>query len=165
MSEPETRSALPLHPRAACQAPPGRLRIDGLVERPLDLSPDDLAALPQQALTDDFTCLEGWTVRDLDWRGVRLEALLELAAPQAEARWVQASAEEFSVPIPLDQARRALVATHLGDQPLSGEHGGPARLVVPGGVCFTSVKWLDRLELRADPGPNTAQSTALGRLR
>ncbi len=165
MTEPETRSTLPLHPTDAGQVVPGRLRVDGLVERQLELTPDDLAALPQEALTDDFTCLEGWTVRDLDWRGVRLEALLGLASPHATARWVQASAGDYSVPIPLDQARRALVATHLGEQPLSVEHGGPARLVVPGAVCFTSVKWLDHLELRADPGPNTAQSTALDRLR
>jgi len=38
------------------------------------------------------------------------------------------------------------------------------RLVVPGGECFTSIKWLDRLELRSEPGLNTAETIALDRL-
>jgi hypothetical protein len=43
----------------------------------------------------------------------------------------------------------------------SAEHSGPVRLVVPGGKCFASIKWLDHLELRSDPGLNTAETIAL----
>jgi DMSO/TMAO reductase YedYZ molybdopterin-dependent catalytic subunit len=92
-------------------------------------------------------------------------ALLARAEPRAEARWVQASAGEFSVPLPLETATQALLALELDGRPLPLEHGGPVRLLVRGGDCFTSVKWLDRLELRSEPAPNTARSTAIARLR
>lgn len=100
----------------------------------------------------------------LHWGGVALATVLEAAGVAEQARFVQASAGEFSVPLSLDAARRALLATRLGDTPLPREHGWPVRLVVPGDDCFTSVKWLDRIELRAQPGANTGRDIALGRL-
>jgi DMSO/TMAO reductase YedYZ molybdopterin-dependent catalytic subunit len=46
------------------------------------------------------------------------------------------------------------------------KHRNPhtGRWVVPGGECFTSIKWLDRLELRSEPGLSTAETIALTRL-
>ena len=41
---------------------------------------------------------------------------------------------------------------------------GPARLVVPGGECFTSIKWAERIEVRAEAGDNSARRIALDRL-
>ncbi len=162
--KPETHQALPIHPRVSGDAP-DRLRVEGLVGQTLQLTPADLARLPQQEVTDDFACAEGWTVAKLRWRGVALNAVLALAEPTPKAKWVQASAGEFSVPIPLQDARRALLATHLGKDLLPLEHGGPIRLLLPGGDCFTSIKWLDRLELRAEAGVNSGKAIALGRLR
>ena len=54
------------------------LRVDGLVGHCLELTLADLERLPQQDLTHDFTCLEGWTVPDIKWRGVLLETVLSL---------------------------------------------------------------------------------------
>jgi DMSO/TMAO reductase YedYZ molybdopterin-dependent catalytic subunit len=158
----EIRPTLPRHRVPA--APPARLHVDGLVQQPLALTAADLEALPQHTMTDDFTCLEGWTVPGLVWEGVLLETLLTRAQPRPEAQWVQASAGEFALPLPLTEARGALVALRLNGQPLPREHGGPWRLVVPGRECFTSIKWLERLELRAAPGPDTARQIARGRL-
>ncbi len=106
----------------------------------------------------------GWTVPDVKWGGVLLEAVLSLARPTAQARYVQASAGEFSVSVPIDRVGRVLIATHLDNQALTAEHGGPFRLVVPDGDCFVQIKWLDHLELREEPGANTAERIALGRL-
>jgi DMSO/TMAO reductase YedYZ molybdopterin-dependent catalytic subunit len=141
------------------------LVVDGLVERPLQLTRSDLDGLPQHNLTDDFTCLEAWTVPGLKWNGVALQTVLSLAGATAEAQWIQPSAGAFSVPLAMHDAGRALLATHLGGQDLPIEHGGPVRLVVPGADCFTSVKWLDHLELRVEAGANTGREIALGRLR
>lgn len=157
-------SALPVHPGGPATPENPRLVVDGLVQRRLELTPSDLAAFPPAAVTDDFRCLEGWSVPGLHWRGVALATLLDAAGVDANARCVQASAGEFSVPLSLEQARNALLATQLGDQPLPREHGAPVRLVVPGADCFTSVKWLDRIEVRTEPGPNTGREIALGRL-
>ena len=140
------------------------LRIDGLVEECLELTSEALERLPQRDFTNDFICLEGWTVPDVKWGGVLLEVLLSLAKPLAQARYVQASAGEFSIPLPVDRVGGVLVATRLYDRALTAEHGGPFRLVVPDGDCFMQIKWLDRLELRQEPGANTAERIALGRL-
>jgi DMSO/TMAO reductase YedYZ molybdopterin-dependent catalytic subunit len=140
------------------------LRVDGLVAKCLQLMPASLHGLPQRDFTHDFICLEGWTVPDVKWGGVLLEAVLSLAKPSAQARYVQASAGEFSIPLPIDRVGRVLIATRLDNRALSAEQGGPFRLVVPDGDCFMQIKWLDHLELREDLGANTAERIALGRL-
>jgi len=161
---PDIRERLPVH-SVGKVASPYVLVVDGLVGHRLLLTRSDLDGLSQCDLKDDFTCLEGWTVPALAWNGVALQTVLSLAGTTAEARWIQASAGAFSVPLAMHDAGRALLATHLGGQHLPIEHGGPVRLVVPGTDCFTSVKWLDHLELRAEAGTNTGREIALGRLR
>ncbi|MEO8855967.1 MAG: molybdopterin-dependent oxidoreductase [Burkholderiaceae bacterium] len=166
MSKTESKAlaALPVHRGGAHESDHPLLVVDGLVARRLALTPADLAAWPPAEVTDDFRCLEGWSVPGLHWRGVALSTLLDAAGVAGQASHVQASAGEFSTPLTLEQARRALLATQLGDEPLAHEHGGPVRLVVPGADCFTSIKWLDRISLVAQPGADTAREIALGRL-
>ncbi|MGE5594958.1 MAG: molybdopterin-dependent oxidoreductase [Hyphomicrobiales bacterium] len=154
---------LPVHPHPEA-APDAALRVEGLVERPQMLSLDALRALPQRPFDADFVCLERWVAPDQHWRGVALSDVLELAGIRDEARWVQASSGEFSIPLALEDARRALLALELDGEPLPVAHGAPVRLVVPGGECFTSVKWLDRIDVRAEPAENSARTIALGRL-
>ena len=103
------------------------------------------------------------THRSLVPSSIRIDGLA-LARPHREARHVQASAGNFSISIPLDRAANALLAMSLNGTNLSVEHGAPVRLVLPGGECFTSIKWLDHLEVRSDPGENTAETIALARL-
>ncbi len=170
-TEPQShnkRSALPLYVREP-PLPPKALRVDGLVRRMLILRVADLQALAEQTLVDDFTCLEGWSVPGVRWHGTPLAAVLDLAQVEPGAQWVQASATErtqtFSLPLPLAEARTALLAYELNGQPLAHEHGGPLRLVVPRRKCFTSIKWLDHLEVCAEPGANSAHAIATSRLR
>ena len=120
--------------------------------------------LPQQDFTHDYTCLEGGTVPDVRWSGVKLETVLLLAEPSPEARYVQASAGIFSISLQRDAAASVLLAIHLDSTSVPPEYGGPVRLIVPGGDCFMNIKWLDHLELRNELGPNTAKTIALGRL-
>lgn len=140
------------------------LRVDGLVAHCLKLTSADLERLPQQDLVDDFSCLDGWTVPAVKWGGVRLETVLAAAEPAQEARYIQASAGEFSIPLPIDRVGRVLLAVRLHDNPLPIEYGGPIRLVVPDGECFMQIKWLDHLEVCKEPGINTAEQIALQRL-
>lgn len=164
MSEPKIREKLPLHTGKDQNPRSSVLRVDGLVSEPLELSLADLERLPQQDFADDFTCLEGWTVPHVRWRGVLIPTLLSRAHPSSEARFVQASAGEFSVSLSREDAERALVAVRLHDDLIPVEHGGPMRLVVPEGKCFVQIKWLDHLELRSEPGSNTAETIAVNRL-
>jgi len=164
--DPAIRASLPVHERGDRESLvlPRSLRIDGLVVKPLDLTLADLELMAQHELRDDFRCREGWVVPDLRWRGVLLQTVFARARPHREARHVQASAGDFSISMPLDRAAHALLAIKLNESNLPLEHGGPVRLVVPGGECFTSIKWLDHLELRSEPGLNTAETIALARL-
>ena len=143
-----------------------RLLIDGLVAQPLELDLAALAALPKVSIRQDFRCEEGWSVEDLGWRGLRLADLLALCRPLAEARAVRihSAQDEFVVPLSLEQVQTALLCDSMNGEPLSLEHGAPLRLVVPGEVCFTSVKWVRRIEVVAEAGLNEAERIALGRL-
>ena len=59
-----------------------RLRIDGLVQHPVELTYDDLLALPRAEQVSTFHCVTGWTVKDVHWAGVRFDDLLAL--PRSE---------------------------------------------------------------------------------
>jgi DMSO/TMAO reductase YedYZ molybdopterin-dependent catalytic subunit len=164
----DIRNALPVHPYHGPSHRAGEptLRVDGLVRRAVDLRPrTDLAGLPRIAHTEPFTCEEGWTVPSVRWRGVRLADVVALAGPLPAARYVRVHAGEYAVPVPLDQAGAALLCDEMNGQPLPAAHGAPWRLLLPGGACFTSVKWVDRLELTAAPGPNDGERIARARLQ
>jgi len=59
----------------------------------------------------------------------------------------------------LQDAHGLLLATHVGGQPLSHDHGAPIRLVVPGARGFQWVKWVQRVELHQDPDYGAPAST------
>jgi DMSO/TMAO reductase YedYZ molybdopterin-dependent catalytic subunit len=139
--------------------------VSGLVAHPRALTPDDLAAFPRVDLAEAFTCEEGWSVPGLEWRGLRLATVLALAAPLAGARYVRVRSGEYAVPLPLAEADNALLCDTLNGEPLPLEHGAPWRLIVAGGSCFTSVKWVTHLELTAEPGEASGEQIAKARLR
>lgn len=158
---------LPLHSVPDTErdaASTARLSIAGLVASPRTLTVADLAALPRRTLTMPFTCEEGWTVPGLAWRGIPLMDVLALSQPAAEARFVQVSAGAYSISLALDESGESLLCDILNGQPLTVEHGAPWRLIVPGGKCFTSVKWVQRLVLSREPGDNSGEQLARARL-
>jgi DMSO/TMAO reductase YedYZ molybdopterin-dependent catalytic subunit len=135
------------------------LQITGLVARPQLLTAADLAAawatMPRTSFTEDFLCDGKWTVPDQQWSGYRLLDVIQLAHPLPAATYIRVGSGDYVVPISLTDAANALLADRLNGQPLTLEHGAPWRLALYGGRCFTSVKWVDRLELTADAGENT----------
>src|SRR6266704_2507422 len=58
-----------------------RLKIDGLVERPLELNYEQLLELPRAEQVSDFHCVTGWSVDNVHWAGVRFRDLLALVRP------------------------------------------------------------------------------------
>lgn len=165
MSQPlRDVGSLPVHAHERPDWDEYRLRVDGLVDAPLALSADDLGAMHQAPFDADFVCLDGWVAPDQHWRGIPLTEVLGLARVRPGARFAQVSSGDFSWPLPIADAGRALLALELDGAPLPGVHGGPVRLVVAGGDCFTSVKWVEHIELRAAPAENTAERVARGRI-
>lgn len=141
------------------------LRIDGLVGRAIDLRVTDLDALPRTERVEAFTCEEGWTVPAVRWRGVRLADVVALARPLPSSRYVRVHAGDYAIPIPLGETWAALLCDEMNGRPLPAAHGAPWRLLIPGGACFTSVKWVDRLEITAAPGKSTGERIARSRLQ
>jgi hypothetical protein len=98
----------------------------------------------QRALLD---CTSGWYA-ERDWQGVRVGDLLDLADPHDEARWVRfRSVTGYRWSLPIEEARDALLATHVDGQRLNHGHGAPLRLVAPGRRGFQWVKWVERIEV------------------
>jgi DMSO/TMAO reductase YedYZ molybdopterin-dependent catalytic subunit len=135
-----------------------RLRVRGMVDTELDLTFGDLLAMPAKHLTRDFQCVTGWRVTEVGWKGVLLRDVLDRAGvqPGAHALRLRSFDGEYTESLTLAQARRAdvLVAYEMEGNPLSDEHGGPARLYVAPMYGYKSCKWLDGIELtkHVEPG-------------
>ena len=129
-----------------------RLAVTGRVDTPLELPVEAVdAGDAERALLD---CTSGWyTVQD--WRGTRVGDLLDAAdGPTEDATHVRfVSVTGYRWTLPLEEARDALLATHVGGERLSHGHGAPVRLVAPGRRGFQWVKWVTRVEVRAGPDP------------
>jgi DMSO/TMAO reductase YedYZ molybdopterin-dependent catalytic subunit len=150
----EVRAHLPTHavPLETHMPETHALEIAGLVTRPRRLGPSQLARFPRSVLQEPFVCDQGWMVAALRWAGVPVGDILEQAQPLAEAKFVRVCAGPYTVPVSLAEVREALLANELDGKPLAAAHGAPWRLVVPGGACYSSVKWVDRLEQVDEPG-------------
>ncbi|HEU4829664.1 MAG TPA: sulfite oxidase-like oxidoreductase [Gemmatimonadales bacterium] len=130
-----------------------RLGVTGLVERPLSLTWDELGALPRQETACDIHCVTRWSRFDNVFGGIPVRSLLALAGVRPEARYVLVHAEHgftTNLPLPdLDREANLLALTHNGE-PLTPEHGGPVRLVVPHLYFWKSAKWVTGFELLAE---------------
>jgi DMSO/TMAO reductase YedYZ molybdopterin-dependent catalytic subunit len=134
-----------------------RLEIRGLVARPLVLSLVELPARDELIATLDCT---GGFYSTQRWRGVRLGRLIDEANALGTAHHVRiVSQTGYRWGFSLADARSLLLATHVADEPLSHEHGAPARLVVPDARGFQWVKWVTRIELLDHPDYGAPAST------
>lgn len=134
-----------------------RLDIIGLVETPLHFSWAEFQELPRVRVYADFHCVTRWSRLDNVWEGVSVKELLRRAGVRPEARFVIAhgydSGWTTNMPLHDFNVDDALVAVlHDGD-PLSADHGGPARLIVPQLYAWKSAKWLRAIELTATDKP------------
>jgi DMSO/TMAO reductase YedYZ molybdopterin-dependent catalytic subunit len=156
-----------------------RLEVDGLVERALTLSLDEIRSRPAVELAVTMECAgngrahvephvvsQPWlleAVGTASWRGTPVAPFLEEAGLRESAsdvlftgldRGVEGGEEqEYARSLPLAEvlAGDALLAYEVNGVPLPPQHGFPVRLVVPGWYGMTSVKWLARLTVLDAP--------------
>ncbi|MFF6995782.1 molybdopterin-dependent oxidoreductase [Streptomyces sp. NPDC008313] len=123
-----------------------RLRIGGMVDKPMTYRLSDLAALPQTRTVRDVQCVTGWRVPKTPFGGVRLSTLLDAAGVSPDAKAIRFTCFDgaYTESLTLDQARRpdVLVATSMEDKPVTHAHGGPVRLYVAPMYFYKSAKWL-----------------------
>ena len=127
-------------------------KIGGLVEQPVRLTYPEFLALPMVHLRRDIHCVTAWSKLDVDFEGVPTKAVLALAKPLPEAKFVMVRAEQgYETNLPLEYllADDALFASRADGQDLTPEHGWPLRLVVPRLYFWKSAKWVRGVELMA----------------
>lgn len=125
------------------------LTVDGLIEPRLRFTFDDLLSLPSVEQVCDIHCVTGWSKLDTRWRGVRPRDLLAHATVSSQARHVLVYGEPgWTTNLPLEEFFRedVLIAYEYEGEPLSDEHGGPVRLLVPSLYFWKSAKWMTRIE-------------------
>lgn len=133
-----------------------RLRVTGMVDRPLEFTLADLLAMPLIEESVTLSCVSNEVGGDLVgnalWRGVRLDDVLRQAGVQSGAtQLVGRSVDGFTTGFPTEVAmdgRPAMIAVGMNGRPLPAAHGFPARLVIPGLYGYVSAtKWLASIEL------------------
>ncbi|WP_107656720.1 molybdopterin-dependent oxidoreductase [Nocardia suismassiliense] len=133
-----------------------RLRIHGMVDRPMNLDFDELRQRVAVERTITMTCVSNEVGGELAgtavWTGYRLADLLAEAGVHPEADMLLSrSIDGFTASTPVSavtDGRDALLAVGMNGEPLPIAHGYPARLIVPGLYGYVSAtKWVIDLEL------------------
>jgi DMSO/TMAO reductase YedYZ molybdopterin-dependent catalytic subunit len=131
-------------------------RVWGEVEQPFSLSWDEFRDLPRVRVHTDIHCVTRWSRLDIDFEGVPIRHILDLARLKPSARFVLAHAEQgytTNLPLSVLDDDDVLLADTAEGEPLTPEHGYPLRLVVPKRYFWKSAKWLRGLEFRATDKP------------
>jgi sulfoxide reductase catalytic subunit YedY len=131
-----------------------RLRINGLVENPVELDLSQLRALAHHEQITQHFCIQGWS-GVAKWGGISMSTILDLVKPRPEAKWVifysyapgpdgglyydAQPIEQMSYPL-------TMLAYEMNDDDLSFGHGAPLRLRNEVQLGFKMVKWIKGVE-------------------
>lgn len=133
-----------------------RLDVRGLVLSPMTLDWKSFHELPSGDSISDIHCVTTWSRYDNRWTGVTTRDLADLVHPKDEANAVMLTGYDgYTTNLSLSDfaAEGARLVTGWEGEPLSAEHGGPVRLVVPHLYFWKSAKWLNRIEFIREDTP------------
>lgn len=133
------------------------LKVDGLVEQPMQLTLAQLRAMPSRTQITRHDCVEGWSAIG-KWTGVPLQQILVAAKPTAAARFVVFHCADpmesdgsslYYESIDLDDAThpQTILAYALNGKTLPVQNGAPLRLRVERQLGYKQAKYLMRIEL------------------
>jgi DMSO/TMAO reductase YedYZ molybdopterin-dependent catalytic subunit len=122
-----------------------RLRVDGLVRQPLDLSLDELMGMPRVSYTVKHHCVEGWSAI-ATWHGVPVSAVVRRCQPLDAARYLRFVSFDSNYSNGWDMASalhpQTILAYGMNDHPLAPAHGAPLRLYSPTKLGYKMTKYL-----------------------
>jgi DMSO/TMAO reductase YedYZ molybdopterin-dependent catalytic subunit len=125
-------------------------RIEGLVESPTTWTWDEIHALAPSTYAGAIHCVTTWSKFGMNFTGVSVDTLLDIARPRPDASHVLAfSHTGYTTNLPLADVTggKAWVAWEVDGAPLPTQHGGPARLLVPQLYFWKSAKWIAGLRV------------------
>jgi len=134
-----------------------RLRINGLVEHPVDLGVAQLRGLPHHEQITQHFCIQGWS-GVAKWGGVSMQTIVDLVKPRPDAKWVvfyslgdgpDKGIYYDAHPIEHMSHHLTMLAYDMNDEPLSFGHGAPLRLRNENELGFKQVKWIKGIEFVA----------------
>ncbi|HEY0793160.1 MAG TPA: sulfite oxidase-like oxidoreductase [Chthoniobacterales bacterium] len=128
------------------------LELTGEVEHPVSLSWRELQDLPQFHDVSDFHCVTTWSKFDCQWSGVAFFTLLDLVRPRPGTRFLfVVGYDGYTTNVPLEPCmdEDVLIATAFKGTPISLEHGGPARMIIPKLYAWKGAKFVRSIEFRS----------------
>ena len=150
----------PIHPEDVT------LELYGEVEAPVLLTWAELQRLPKTTVAADMHCVTRWSRLGNLWEGVSTQTLLQQVQLKPTAKYVMVYGRDevtffrggsatWSTNLPLAHFSHddCLVAWSHDGEPLSNEHGGPLRLVIPKLYAWKSAKWVCAIEFRETDAP------------
>jgi DMSO/TMAO reductase YedYZ molybdopterin-dependent catalytic subunit len=133
-----------------------RLRVDGLVAQPTQLSLAQLKSMLSRTQITRHDCVEGWSAIG-KWKGVPLSEVLALVRPRASARYVvfhcadpmDASGTKYYESIDMEDAThpQTILAYELNDEELPVANGAPLRVRIERQLGYKMAKYIMRIEL------------------
>jgi len=126
-----------------------RLKVEGLVEKPISLSFDEIQKLPKKVQVKNFICVEGWGLDDQKWEGVYLQEIFSKVQinPKAKYATFHATGGKYADSLSIQEALEpdTMLAYKLNGKDLAPENGFPLRLVIPRMYAYKGVKWVERI--------------------
>ncbi len=134
-----------------------KLKVHGLVEKPLELSLPELRAMKMEVQITEHSCIQGWTAIG-QWGGVPMNYVISLCNPKSKARYVvfysyqYTDGAQFYEVINMELAKhyQTILAYEMNGEPLPVPHGAPLRLRVETQLGYKMVKWIKSIEFVAD---------------
>ena len=119
------------------------LRVDGMVGKGREWSWEQFHELPFETIPCDIHCVTKWSKLGTSFGGVSMDVLLDGVEPQGSYTMIYSHGGYTTNLEMADITRgKAWVVTQFEGEPLSAEHGGPARLLVPHLYFWKSAKWV-----------------------
>lgn len=132
------------------------LTIDGLVAHPTTWGWAQFKSQPPFTDVSDIHCVTAWSRYDNHWEGVSARHILDVVKPLPEARHIVFHSYDgytTNVALSVFDDADVLLAHSWEGKPITTEHGGPVRAIIPKFYFWKSAKWVNRIEFVAADRP------------
>ncbi|MFP6569441.1 MAG: molybdopterin-dependent oxidoreductase [Dehalococcoidia bacterium] len=119
---------------------------------------DDLLAMPQTDIHTDIHCVTKWSMLDSDWKGVDMDVFFDQAGvgPEMSRHYLMVrSFGGYTTNLPVADVRggKAFIVHEFDGEPITQEHGGPVRMIVPHLYFWKSAKWVESIRFMKEDAP------------